>query len=281
MSICKVIHGRFRVKGYSPDGDSIRFEADNHDNWSWSGFKWKSAYRKKRKRKQLRIEAIDALETHYEGCRQPGAFSVAAMESLLEMLGIKNAVFNLSVTRIDEADDQTHGAIITAGLDVFDRPVCFVFPEGLELEDGSEIESAELPWKDSLNYQLLERGLVYPTFYSTLDDSILDGFRKATRRMRASSKGLWAVDRTHGFDLWDVDTVQERVVIMPKFFRRLIRFFEARTSFDELRDYLDQTREKVRHIATGETARFTSFVEVEGRRIRLTAKPEDLRFIPA
>ncbi|MFT5469776.1 MAG: endonuclease YncB(thermonuclease family) [Verrucomicrobiales bacterium] len=280
MSTCKVIHGRFRVKGYSPDGDSIRFEADNHTNWSWPGFKWKSDYGKKRKRKQIRIEAIDALETHYIGFSQPGAFSVAAMESLLEMLGIKNYVFNLAVNRIDEADDLTHGAIVTAGVDIFDRPICFVFPDGVEMEDGAEIEMSELPWKKSLNYRLLERGLVFPTFYNSLDEGILDEFRKATRRMLANSKGLWAVDRTRGFDLWDVKTVQERVVIMPKFFRRLIRFFEARTTFEELPDYLKQTREKVIDLKTGKTDRFTKLIEVEGRRIGLTVNPEDLQLIP-
>lgn len=57
----QAIKGTFHVVGYSPDGDSIRFKADNPGRWQ------DLAGRVKLNTKghaQLRIEAIDTLETH-------------------------------------------------------------------------------------------------------------------------------------------------------------------------------------------------------------------------
>ncbi len=85
MTQFKVIQGKFHVKGYQPDGDSIRFAADNPAHWDT--FPWKSANKKKAAKKQLRIEAIDALETHYEDYHQPRPFALAALERLLKLLG--------------------------------------------------------------------------------------------------------------------------------------------------------------------------------------------------
>ena len=122
------------VKGFSPDGDSIRFEADNPANWDF--FAWKKQRNKQRVKKQLRLEAIDALETHYKGLGQPRAFAIAALERMLDLLGISDVVYNILVTKIDEANDKVPGFIISAALDVFDRPVCFAFPELGGLADG-------------------------------------------------------------------------------------------------------------------------------------------------
>jgi len=53
MDDYKVIKGIYHVKGYSPDGDSIRFEADDPSNWDY--FNWNAPYKKKVKKKQLRM----------------------------------------------------------------------------------------------------------------------------------------------------------------------------------------------------------------------------------
>ena len=84
MAQYKVIAGTFHVKGFQPDGDSIRFQATNQANWNF--FPGQPRRTKLTKKKQLRVEAIDALETHYEGYHQPRAFALAALESMLDML---------------------------------------------------------------------------------------------------------------------------------------------------------------------------------------------------
>ena len=56
-----LIKGTFHVKGYSPDGDSIRFRAKDPTNWKkLSG---PAVGLNALGHAQLRIEAMDALET--------------------------------------------------------------------------------------------------------------------------------------------------------------------------------------------------------------------------
>ena len=45
MNQFQIIKGKFHVKGYQPDGDSIRFEAENPAHWD--AFAWDSARKKK------------------------------------------------------------------------------------------------------------------------------------------------------------------------------------------------------------------------------------------
>jgi endonuclease YncB( thermonuclease family) len=274
----KVIKGIYHVKGYSPDGDSIRFEANDDSNWDF--FEWKSTYKKKQRKKQLRIEAIDALETHYDGKSQPRSFAVAALEHLLGLLGISGVEYSLSITRIVEAQDQAPVAIITAGLDVYDRPICFAFSEMGGLEDGDEISAAELPLFDSINYQLARDGLVYPTFYDGMDRQIMAEIRLVVSEARADSRGIWAIDRTGGFTLWNTHTIQQDVIIMPKLFRRFIAFFDRRSQFEAFPDYLKDNKDPVIFFSDGTKSDLGELLAQDGRTYGLTVKPEDIIFRP-
>ncbi len=111
-----LIKGRFRVVGYSPDGDSLMFEAKNKKHWH----KVITANREVFDGKlvtgkgivQLRLQGIDALETHYSPSpvsvpadiksksyakaekpkmgkfRQPEKFGELATMKLLEQFGV-------------------------------------------------------------------------------------------------------------------------------------------------------------------------------------------------
>src|SRR5215212_717069 len=91
-----VIKGTFHVKGYSPDGDSIRFKANNAANWLKLGCPPVKLNAKEHG--QLRFEGIDTLETHYEGFHQPLPFAEAALQFLLNALAIDDVQWNLSTT---------------------------------------------------------------------------------------------------------------------------------------------------------------------------------------
>jgi len=78
MAQYKIVAGTFHVKGFQPDGDSIRFQATNPGNWDF--FQWQTEADKLSKKKQLRVESIDALETHYQGYHQPRSFAIAALD---------------------------------------------------------------------------------------------------------------------------------------------------------------------------------------------------------
>jgi endonuclease YncB( thermonuclease family) len=274
----KVIKGSFYVSGYSPDGDSIRFQADNQEHWDF--FEWKQKKNKNQKKKQLRFEAIDALETHYEESHQPRSFGVAALEVLLKMLGIDKVIYNIAITKITSATDGTTGFIASTALDIYDRPISLVFSEDTHLEDGQVLSAAGLPLDLSINLKLLKLGLVYPTFYSSMEQKLINIFSRTTKKARNNKIGVWALDKTHDFTLWNKDTIQNDIVILPKIFRRLTCFFIKESNYDALYDYLKKTGDKVLISSTGEKKKLYEIMQIEGRRIKFFEKPEDLIFDP-
>ncbi len=276
MALYKVVAGTFHVQGYSPDGDSIRFAASNADNWKF--FDWSSAGKADDNKHQLRIEAIDSLETHYENCRQPRAFAIAALERLLEMLGITDVEYNLLVTEITQAKDATPGFIVSASVDKFDRPISFVFDGNAPLTDGAELTAAQIPFEKSVNYRLAEEAIVYPTFYSTMEPIIIEKFRAVFVKVKTARQGLWAIDRTGGFRMLNTTTIMEDVIIMPKMFRRFIAFFKARSSMDDLKAFMKANNDKI--LVNGKPSTYFDILKIQGNHFRLSASPEDIVFLP-
>lgn len=278
MALYKVIAGTFHVKGYEPDGDSIRFQAANQANWDF--FAWASELDKISKRKQLRIEAIDAMETHYDGYHQPRPFALAALESLLELLGIKSVIYSIGVTQIVEADDGKSGFIAAGVTDRFGRPVSYLFPKKTKLTDGAVMDSSELPVEDSLNFQLAREGLVYPTFYTTTDRLFAEKIRAAIGRARKTKRGLWSIDRTPDFSIWDVRTLQEDVLILPKLFRRLVTFMDCYADFDQLETYMRKQRDNLQLWDGTKKKSLADLMTFSGRRMQMKTPVEDILFSP-
>jgi endonuclease YncB( thermonuclease family) len=278
MAQYKVIAGTFHVKGFEPDGDSIRFQAANQGNWDF--FKWPTELDRISKKKQLRIESIDAMETHYAGYHQPRPFAIAALESLLEMLGIHSVIYSIGVTQIVEAADAKPGFIASATTDRFGRPVSYLFPRNAKLKDGAVMDSSELPVEDSLNFQLAREGLVYPTFYTTTDRIFAAKIRAVVSRARKTKRGIWSIDRTSGFSLWDVRTLQDDILILPKLFRRLIGFIDCYAEYDKLPDYMKKQRDNL-HLWDGTRKRsLADLMKFDGRRIEMQTPVEDILFSP-
>ncbi len=120
-----VIKGTFHVVGYSPDGDSVRFKADNPANWNL--LEGVSVTMNGRGHAQLRLESIDSLETHSEGSHQPFDLAFAAMDFLLAGLGITNVQMNANRTSIISANDGIRGYIISRAVERYHRPISFAF----------------------------------------------------------------------------------------------------------------------------------------------------------
>ena len=275
----KVIKGTFHVAGFSPDGDSIRFEADNLSNWDY--FNWKTEKKKNKKSRQLRFEAIDALETHYKECHQPRSFGIASLEVMLQMIGIENILYNIAFTRIVSADDGVPGFIAASALDVYQRPISLVFPGDTPLRDGDELLSHELPMEESINLKLIQLGLVYPAFYSSMQDDLINQFSTETRTARKNKVGIWSLDKTPKFTIWNKDTIENDIVILPKLFRRLVSFFEREGTYDNLKKYMKKKRrDKVLVRSSGENKKFSDLMEVNDREIMFLEEPENLIFNP-
>jgi endonuclease YncB( thermonuclease family) len=278
MAQYKVIAGTFHVKGFQPDGDSIRFQAVNPANWNF--FLWPSELDKISKKKQLRIESIDAMETHYEGYHQPRPFAIAALESLLEMLEIKSVIYSIGITQIVDADDGKPGFIASATTDRFGRPVSYLFPKKAPLTDGAVMDSSELPVEDSINFQLAREGLVYPTFYTTTDRVFAEKIRAVISRARKTKRGIWSIDRTPDFSLWDVRTLQEDILILPKIFRRLIAFIEGYADYDQLETFMRKQRDNLQLWDGTKKKSLADLMTFSGRRIQMKTPVEDILFSP-
>lgn len=278
MAQYKVIAGTFHVKGYQPDGDSIRFQANKPENWDF--FKWSTEAEKNARKKQLRIESIDAMETHYEGYHQPRPFALAALESLLELLNIHSVTYSLSVTQIVDADDGKAGFIAAASTDRFGRPVSYVFPRSAKLSDGAVMDSETLPIDRSINFLLAREGLVYPTFYTTTDRVFAEKIRAVISRARKTKRGLWSIDRTSDFMLWDVRTIQEDVLLLPKLFRRLVNFFDRYADFAKLEEYMAKQRDNLVLWDGTKKKSLADLMTISGRWLRMKTPVENILFSP-
>jgi len=278
MTQYKVIAGTFHVKGFQPDGDSIRFQANKPEHWDF--FQWETAADKASKKKQLRVEAIDAMETHYEGYHQPRPFALAAMEALLELINIKDVTYSLSMTQIVDADDGKAGFIASADVDRFGRPVSYVFPKSAKLTDGAVMDSAILPIEDSINFQLAREGLVYPTFYTTTDRTFAEKIRAVVARARKTKRGIWSIDKTSDFTLWDIRTLEEDILLMPKLFRRIVSFFDNYSDFGKLQEYMSKQRDNLVLWDGTKKKSLADLMTISGRRIRMKTPVEDILFSP-
>ena len=196
-----VIPGTYRIKNASPDGDSVRFYPDDPDVWTRTKIEAKP---NAQGGVQLRLDAIDALETHYtpphasHQWRQPRECGDGAAARLLDLLGFRDVERNERGIVTSSTPDERPGYLLTRFADVYGRAVSLIYSgarRGRTGADGSaHIEVAEL--RRSVNYRLLAAGLVYPTFYSKLYVDFREALADATREARAAGKGLWPEDST-------------------------------------------------------------------------------------
>ncbi len=272
-----IIKGTFHVKGFQPDGDSIRFRAAQPAHWN--KLNWKKRPKRVNPLVQLRLEGIDALETHYNGYHQPRTFGIGALEKLLERLGITFVSYSMSVRTIISAKDGVPGFIAVASIDDFGRPVCLAFPGNAPLTDGDTLDGHELPIYRSVNYEMCLEGLVYPTFYTTTDENIVREISEATRIARDNQRGFWVIDRSQGFQLWDIRTIYEDILIMPKIFRRIISYCENYGDISELVTYLRKDKDPVR-LLDGTMTSLDQLITVTGRLVEMSKRPEEILFVP-
>ncbi len=273
-----LIKGTFHVKGYSPDGDSIRFRARNPDNWKkLSG---PAAELNARGHAQLRVEGVDALETHYQGYHQPMKLARAACRYLLSYLGIDEVVWDESQSRVIKAQDETEGYILARSTEANRRPVAFVFAGGIEHRDGSEVILDESILKRSLNYGLIARGLAYPTYYNGLFSDLRLPLTRAMAHSRSEGRVIWPCDRTtKGFFVPSLEPLTENVEILPKLFRRLVDYMGDGGMMDGFRAHLQARCEPLVRVSQVHFTRLDAVVDVKGDRVRLTESPENLIFL--
>jgi endonuclease YncB( thermonuclease family) len=272
-----VIKGTFHIKGYSPDGDSIRFKANKEENWrllSGSAVELNA-----RGHAQLRLEAIDTLETHFKNAHQPLALAKQALDHLLAQLGITGVKWNEQGTKVIAANDEIEGYIISRQIEKNRRPVAFVFSGNPAEADGAVVYLDVARAAKSVNFEMLKTGLAYPTYYKGLFPDLRNAMTSIVADARKANKGVWSSDKTNaGFTVNGLESLSNDIVILPKLFRRLAAYLEGGGSVNNFKQYLAKLGEDILIISTVHATHFDTVIEVNGNKVRMTEPPENLIF---
>jgi len=273
-----LIRGTYHIQGYSPDGDSIRFAA--HDIANWRKLTGPAVALNGRGHAQLRLEAIDTLETHYANTHQPLALAREATEALLKDLGIKQLKFDATFTQVTSADDGVEGYILSRAAEKNHRPIAYVYAGAPPEADGSEVRLTAERLQQSANCKSLQAGLAYPTYYNGLFNDLRQACSDAVTEARRQPLGVWREDRTEaGFVVNSLEDITDRTVILPKLFRRLVQFLQGGGKVDDFREFLKTLAEPVFIISRAHFTHFDTVVEVIKQTVRMTEPPENLVFL--
>ncbi len=222
-----VIKGKFVIVGKEPDGDSVRFIADEpnlyehlHRNYRIKPSRDESV--------QLRFEGIDATELHYGGAAQP--LGAETRDQLLDWMGFENIQYKGNRVQSSEPD-AVSGVILSQAADANGRPISYVLLEEdakqLEDQDWARVNTVLL--KKTLNFKLLTQGLAYYTVYTSTPSTHRKTLQEAALAARKANRGVWAQDTTEEFVLVDKNSIvaPDGQVILPKLFRRSIDYLKA------------------------------------------------------
>jgi hypothetical protein len=248
----RVITGEFQLfyqtakgvhSGSQPDGDTIKFRPDR----GTTAFKdieevpvpgGVTAPQNQQRRRvdfnggkqcSLRFEAIDSLELHFQGVQQDDSLARAARETMLKRVGFDPVTF--APTKFIEVRTATphpiRGYVITRGVDVYGRPISFVFTGKPPKPDNATLFLTSAQVRQSVNAGLLRTGQAYPTFYAGLPTDLRNTMVGQARAGRKPAKGLWI-----GFNPLTLSPAGSLAAlatsrVWPKLFRRLAAYFKA------------------------------------------------------
>jgi len=274
-----VIAGSFFATNYSPDGDTIRFKPDAPADLAMLDGVPPSV--NARGHASLRLEGIDALETHFEGRHQPLALANSARDELLRLVGITNIVWDARQGSVVSSVDGTPGFIVSRATDKFGRIIAFVFGGAPPAASGSRIFLDTALLDISVNAEMIRAGLAYPTYYSGLFADLRNHLTGLVSAARAAGAGVYGVDSTNTlFAVPDIGALTDQHVILPKLFRRASAYVAAAGTIVGFKQALADNSEPVLDLTQGHFTHLDTFVEESGNQIRLTRRPEELVFDP-
>lgn len=259
-----LIKGRFTPKAGQPDGDSVRFRADELSLWKrlegrpveiGTGVTTKGTV-------QLRFEGIDAIE---KAATTP--LSAEAKQSMLNLIAFS------------EADAEPRGYILARMTDdKSGRPICFPFAGTTPKADGADVFLTPAMLRSSVNWRQMAAGFAYPLYYNTLFAALRGAFDQALRRAKDGNKGYWPHDRTRaGVTVRRRDDLKTIPPIWPKLWRRLDEYMRTHTSLAEFLAFLEEKNERVDILSEMDERGLQDLVAVNGDKVRLTEDPENLR----
>jgi endonuclease YncB( thermonuclease family) len=224
------IHGELVIVGYEPDGDSVRFIADNASHYG----ALKRADRIRPSQRdgsvQLRFEGVDAPELHYGADAQP--LGVTARDALLDWIGFTAIEFDphRKVQVRSATPTSVRAAILAQMVEVNGRPVSYVLVEtaGNLPTDGGWVKVDEALLDETLNARLLSEGQAYYTVYTSTPVNVRSHLRSVAAGARAAGRGVWGLDTTADWVLAEQASIgPSGQLILPKLFRRCTDYLKA------------------------------------------------------
>jgi hypothetical protein len=280
------IAGTYTVLATEPDGDSIRFTPDDAPTWKLVPGPH-AVHVNAHGGAQLRLNGIDALETHYaprgggQVLHQPLELAHAAAAELLEWLGFRD------VTREGEKitavrQDGLPGFLLTRTADVYGRCVALIGRGDPPGQSATEITVTTALLETTANHHLITTGLAYPTFYSKLYADLRKQLAHRSAAARDAGAGVYANDRTQtDVEIQALATITDDAVILPKLFRRLADYLHLNDDDPSLAGFpafLTQHDDRLYIIPTAETTGLDSIVDVHNQTVKLAWLPEQLIF---
>jgi len=289
-----LIEGDYRILNGKPDGDTVHF--DPHDAAFWYEVPGARTidkdHRNSRGGANLRLDGIDALETHYLGVgphevHQPLTLGAhAARDELLSRLGF-TSVQHSGEKVTTTTPESVPGFILASGIDVHSRCIALAGrgapPAGKKSGDLINVDVPLL--RTTANHHLLSLGLAFPTFYSNLFHDLRTELATVAQQARTAGLGVWGKDKTiSGAEITGLSSITDDLVILPKLFRRLADYlrFTGGSSLDCFPSYLFGGADKFRILSQGPTAKtitgLNHVVDITDGTVRMTHPIEDLVF---
>lgn len=280
------VKGKFVIVGKEPDGDSVRFIADNPDLYAelHRNYRIKPASDRS---VQLRFEGVDAPKVHYGKYAQ--LLGEKARDQLLAWMGFNKIKF--SGERVQSANpDSVAGTILSKAADANGRPVSYVLlEEAKQLKNGSwNRVDADLLEK-TLNLRLITEGAAYYTVYTSTPLVHRQVLREAAIVARNDNLGVWAEDTTEEFVLRDQKSITppNGQLILPKLFRRSIDYLKAVDNGfrGNLKDWLIDVSQGSRNendrvvIGDGVEVSLSSLIEQRNSRVVFQADLLNITFV--
>lgn len=276
------LRGRLVVIGKQPDGDSIRFVPDTPALLG----DLRRARRIRPSRDgsvQLRLEGIDAPETHYQG--QAQALADPARDRLLALCGFRS-VRHRDQEVIAAEPAERPAAVLAQMADANGRPVALLLTDGRLPADGSYTAVDDALLARTVNADLLADGSAYLTLYDSAAPPLRAALRALAAKARKAGLGVWDADATSAFTLLDQASIgPQGELVVPKLFRRCTDYLRTRTPGETLVHWLrthgDPARPEDDLVVIGGrfTVHLSDLVEQRNDEITFTADLLDLVFV--
>lgn len=232
------ITGQLVIERYEPDGDSARFIADQPEHYAslHRGYKVRPSPRDGSV--QLRLEGIDAPETHYGDAAQP--LGNEARDRFLSLLGFGGIEYKADgKTVLHSAPQTVPCTILSKAADVHGRPISYLIAQH-HGQDGHQGTLGPARLEHTVNYAMVKAGYAYPLCYSSMPKAHRSAFRSAAHAARKVRAGVWARDESTGFKLNDQHSIDGGgSLIFPKLFRRCTDFLKTQGQTGVGRDLQD------------------------------------------